>query len=245
MHELDDVVRRTFGARTVRVVEDAEAEGATTLVVALPHGGFVVVELDAPPADREAVRERLAALMATFAQTAASARPARPAPAARLRELLVDLTERAGAIDVAILDAKAPVVWGTARADADALLPEAEVVHVDWKAHRRADPPPGTSEPAWPLQRRAVREVRALPQMAELARGGHLARDVREPAFGWIARSFAGVYVAVLVFDRAWDELQAKPALLQALPAIETALLSLPPRDPVGGAAAMGRPRRV
>jgi hypothetical protein len=96
--------------------------------------------------------------------------------------------------------------------------------------------------------RRVIPAVRALPEMATLHKGGHVHRAHAEPDMGYIARSFAGIYVLVLVFDAPYDELLAKRATLQALPAIERLVLALPPRDPVtpaGGAKRVAlRPRR-
>jgi hypothetical protein len=95
--------------------------------------------------------------------------------------------------------------------------------------------------------RRAVAEVRALPQMATLHKGGHLHSSLSEPAFGYVAHSFAAIYVLLLVFDAAFDELRAKRALVQALPTIERLVLALPPLDPeprlAGVVALRGRGR--
>src|SRR5262249_18547005 len=96
--------------------------------------------------------------------------------------------------------------------------------------------------------RRAIFEVRALPEMATLPRGGHVHHTVSGADFGYVARSFAGIYVLVLVFDATFDELRAKRAIVHALPAIERLVLALPPLDPgppVAGVVALrGRRRR-
>lgn len=97
------------------------------------------------------------------------------------------------------------------------------------------------------LVRRAVTEVRALPEMVALKKGGHVRHTSRGEDFGCVARSFAAIYVLVLVFDRAFDELTAKRALTHALPIIERLVAALPPLDPgppVAGAAAMRVRRR-
>lgn len=80
--------------------------------------------------------------------------------------------------------------------------------------------------------RRAIEQVRALPEMATLRRGGHMHHTVSEPGFGYVARSFAAIYVLLLVFDAPFDELRAKRAIVHSLPAIERAVLALPPLDP-------------
>ncbi len=97
------------------------------------------------------------------------------------------------------------------------------------------------------LARRAIAEVRALPEVVALKKGGHVRHTSRSEDFGCVARSFAAIYVLVLVFDRPFDELTAKRALTHALPTIERLVAALPPLDPgppVAGAAAMRVRRR-
>ncbi len=86
-----------------------------------------------------------------------------------------------------------------------------------------------------------------MSEMATLHRGGHLNRSIIEPEFAVVARSFAAIYVLVLVFRGPFDELRAKHAVSQALPGIESLVLALPPRDPppsIAGARAMRKPLR-
>jgi hypothetical protein len=93
--------------------------------------------------------------------------------------------------------------------------------------------------------RKAIHVVHAMPEMTTLYRGGHLNRSVIEPDFALIARSFAGIYVLIVVFSGPFEELRAKHAVTHALPAIESLVLALPPRDPppsIAGAKAMRRP---
>jgi hypothetical protein len=93
--------------------------------------------------------------------------------------------------------------------------------------------------------RKAIHVVRAMPEMTTLYRGGHLHRSVIEPEFALIARSFAAIYVLIVVFRGPFEELRAKHAVNHALPAIESLVLALPPRDPpptIAGAKAMRRP---
>jgi hypothetical protein len=95
--------------------------------------------------------------------------------------------------------------------------------------------------------RRAIQVVRAMPEMAMLHKGGHLNRTLTEPSFALIARSFAAIYVLVVVFPGPFDEIRAKHAISQALPIIESLVLALPPRDPppsISGAKAMRSPTR-
>jgi hypothetical protein len=88
------------------------------------------------------------------------------------------------------------------------------------------------SEASPEVSYRAIQEVRELPGIPALRRGRPLLNIVREDAFGYVARSFAGIYLLVLVFDAAFDELRAERALVEAMPRIEGLVLALPPLDP-------------
>ena len=80
-----------------------------------------------------------------------------------------------------------------------------------------------------------------------LHKGATSNRTITEPSFALIARSFAAIYVLVVVFPGPFDEIRAKHAISQALPIIESLVLALPPRDPppsVSGAKAMRSPTR-
>jgi hypothetical protein len=95
--------------------------------------------------------------------------------------------------------------------------------------------------------RRAIADVRALPEMPSLHKGGHLRHMISEPDFGCVARSFAAIYVIILIFEAPFEELLAKRAVTQALPTIERLVAALPPLDPeppmAGVAALRGRRR--
>jgi hypothetical protein len=95
--------------------------------------------------------------------------------------------------------------------------------------------------------RRAVNEVRVLAEMETLHKGGHLRHARSEPGFGYLARSFAAIYVLVLVYEGPFQELVAKRAVSQALPTIERLVAALPPLEPLpptAGAAALRARRR-
>jgi hypothetical protein len=94
--------------------------------------------------------------------------------------------------------------------------------------------------------RRAIADVRALPEMPLLHKGGHLRETVSEPDFGYVARSFGGIYVLILVFEGPYEELLAKRAVTHVLPTIERLVAALPPLDPQpkAGAVAIRRRRR-
>lgn len=190
-----------------------------------------------------------------------------------LRDELRTLASRAGALDALVIDAHSPIVWGAVLGVRT--QPEgAKVIPLTLKARERVDkiqeshrdliaaldladeddaaddgrisatPPEVTS----PLSERAVAEVRALSVVNALHRGAHLAQAVRKEDYGWIARSFAAIYVLVLVYDRAFDELRAERALREGMPIIERLVLALPPMDPepepMGGVVAIRMRRR-
>jgi hypothetical protein len=69
---------------------------------------------------------------------------------------------------------------------------------------------------------RAIAAVRRAPENHEAI----------EDDLGWLARDFAGIYHAILVYDGPFSEIGAARVMLRALPAIETLVLSLPPIDP-------------
>lgn len=72
-----------------------------------------------------------------------------------------------------------------------------------------------------------------------LERGGHLGRGAVDAQGAWYARSFAGVYIVLIVFDGAFDVALVRAALGESLPTIEALTLALPPPDgPETGAAA-------
>ena len=109
------------------------------------------------------------------------------------------------------------------------------------RIHVVPDPEPSVRDS---VSERAIRAVRALPEMPTLHKGGQLHHSVSEPDFGYVARSFAGIYVLVVVFRETYDELRAKRATVHALPIIERLVLALPPRDPVPTSGAVALPRR-
>jgi len=81
------------------------------------------------------------------------------------------------------------------------------------------------------LARLAITRIRKNPTLAELHRGEHLHEAVREDGLGYLARSFATIYVLGLVFPGPFDELGAERAVIRALPAIERLVVALPPDD--------------
>lgn len=253
------LVRRELGASDVRV----EARGALAdppapneMRVSLDDARVLVASFDAAPEGRDARERRLAMLLESFPFSAEVARE--EAPASRgarnvsmsLQEELEALAERAAALDALVIDGRSPVVWG----DVDPALvgpPRASVIDLQEAMRARDEgrasvPPPSEEDPVGPLRTRAMREVRAQPAAALLHKGATLHHLERAEGFGWLARSFAGIYVLVLVYDALFDELRAERAVAQSLPAIERLVLALPPLDPtpMGGAIALRRRRR-
>ena len=229
---------------------------------ALSGGRTLLVLFDEPPSDE--IRGRLGMLLELFRTALEEASPAmsgtNAAPVANgpvLHEQLSLLAERARAVDAIVIDAHSPVVWGAA--DPNTMLawakhePVADVIPFRRPARESTDPKAASSSEkshrALPSDSdRAIALVRSLPEILTLHRGGKLARTVVMGDFACVARSFAGIYVIVLVFRGKLDEIAANQALAPALPVIEKLVLSLPPMDPTprtrGAMALRRRPRR-
>ncbi len=97
------------------------------------------------------------------------------------------------------------------------------------------------------IARQAITRVRAMPVLAQLHRGEHLHAAVVEDSFAYLVRSFATIYLVILVFPGPFDELGAERALHRSLPTIERLVVSLPPDDTPetrNGAVVALRPRR-
>lgn len=245
------LVCRELGASEARIVQTDQAGAvigghALELRSPLAGGGTVVVSFAQAPEDREATQRRLEMLASTFeASGSASAppRPSRPPPARSLRDELEALAARAAAINAVVIDANSPIVWGAARPQDTLAEPAAT------SSPRMTEDAAGATEgEPQAVSRRALRAVRALPEIAALRKGKHV-RCVRGGGPSpLVAHSFAGIYLLVLVFDAPFDELRAERATLDALPRIERLVLALPPHDPDpsegAGAVAVRRSRR-
>lgn len=97
------------------------------------------------------------------------------------------------------------------------------------------------------LARHAIARIRTNALLSQLHRGEHLHEAIREESFGYLARSFATIYVLILVFPGPFDELGAERAIHRVLPQIERLVISLPPDDSPStgkGAVVAMRPRR-
>jgi hypothetical protein len=202
---------------------------------------------------------------------------ARPPVVTSLHEELKALAARARARDVVVIDVDSPVIWGcasvrrTPRARADVVLRDVSkrelapsevapdesgplqdvALPVPLESSRMAseilEDEPEEIEPE--ATRRAIESIRSLPalELDMLHKGRHLRHVERDAAF-YLALSFSGIYLLVLVFDETFDELRAERAAHESLPRIERLVLALPPLDPdpapMGDVVALRRPRR-
>lgn len=159
---------------------------------------------------------------------------ARPAPLRTLRDELAALAMRAGALVAFVMDAHSPVLWGiggherpteeasdvypalrsddeavaetrVTGAEVHALHPDAEEASIGPVDTAVTDS--GGSEAAndEDLVVRAMVAVRALPATETLPRGGHVNELAVIDDWALLARSFAGIYMLVLVFDDVPD----------------------------------------
>ncbi len=250
------LICRELGAENARVLDTSEDEPDADNVLCgkLPDGHrLAVVFASAPPA-KGALLRRLQMLASTFAHSleeGAARRSSRPPPALSLHEELRALSVRARAADAAVIDAHSPIVWGCASAEKRPpveTIPLAQISAArlpDLDDSSESPPPQDTRgdaadeearvavpERVRELTDRAVELVRDLPAVTGLRKGGHLAHLVRDPGFGFVARSFASIYVLIVVFDGPFDPLRAEQAIEDGLPRIERLVLALPPLDP-------------
>ncbi|NUO49634.1 MAG: hypothetical protein HOV80_12325 [Polyangiaceae bacterium] len=220
------LVMRELGAVDVIFREADDPPNEDAVAASLPDGRFVEAELATPPDDVQALSRRLEMLVGAFEGLAQSlAQKRREPPAVMLKKELRSLVKRSRGVGAAVIDAKSPVVWASAGLD---------------------DSESDAAKASADLRERAIGEVRSLPQISALHRGGHLALSLREDTFGYVVRSFAGIYVVCVVFDHAFDEIRAERALRESLPRVERLVLALPPLDPEpvpAGVVAL-RPRR-
>jgi hypothetical protein len=273
LERLIALVRRELGAENVRVLgaRDQTAEAENVLYADLPDGRHLAVAFASAPPAKEALLRRLAILTSTFAQSLelGGRGPSRPVPARSLQEELRAVAAKAHAVDAAVIDAHSPVVWGAASAAPESLPPDALPLVELSRARLTAPQAPlssesavanaitdddDDSEPLPPAERardlteRALAAVRALPGLGALRKGGHVAHTVRDKDLGVFVRSFASIYLLVLVYEATFNELRAERAVEDALPRIERLVLALPPLDPkpapIAGVMAMRRGKK-
>jgi hypothetical protein len=267
------LVRRELGATDVQVVPaDAPEPGDHVVSGRLHDGRRVDITVEG---DRASLLRRLQMLVSAFESAlVVSNEPEelrRRPPSISLQEELRALATRAGALDAIVIDAHSPVVWASAQGWAmrpavdeqvrqaielqqqsrrdliDALRAEMDEDE-QGIANDAGEAPQGARIEPHHLSRRAIDDVRGLSALPSLRRGAHLAHMVRDDGFGYLARSFAGIYVVVVVFDHLFDELRAERAVRESLARVERLVLALPPLDPGPPAPQAGvvslRPRR-
>jgi hypothetical protein len=267
MDRLIALVRRELKADSVRVLEPGadEAAAENVLFAKLPDGRLLAAAFATTPPSKDALVRRLTMLTATFAQSLSEGPRSsqRPQVAGSLRQELRALAARARALDAAVIDAQSPIVWGAGSAERDSVVPE-RIALVDVSSSRFVEttrassdesPDDGSESPPGPelarirhLTEQVIHRVRELPHLSALRKGGHVAEVIRCSDSSALVRSFASIYVLVLVFDSRFDEVRAEQAIEDGLPRIERLVLALPPLDPkpapVAGAISLRRGRR-
>jgi hypothetical protein len=245
------LVRRELGAEDARVL-DAEGDGNRTaedpveLWCRMADGRGVAARFATPPADREAKQRRLEMLVGTFdgvVEEAGQRPKSRPPVVHSLLDELAALAARAAALNAIVIDANSPVVWGAAQPE-DVIPFGPRSSSADGGRGPEKDVAQGPNIAV--ASRRALHAVRALPELPALRKGRHVRHLNGTTEAPFLAHSFAGIYILILVFDAPFDELRAERAVLDALPRIERLVLALPPLDPspLAGVVAMRRPRR-
>lgn len=299
LERLANILKRELDAQDVVIASiDQISPNHTALTWDLGRGRTLVVLFATPPSDLQEKRERLAALVDSFAhlfaEIAGEPQRNRPEPNATLQSELNVLAGRTHASCALVIDAKSPIIWGASMAPTNAehipldprvhaAFTQADEIGLAWRDFLAR---PNTSRPIGErkesksnaesartlrlvppidelagldahereiiafhadLARSAIASVRAHPTLALLHRGEHLHETVRNESFGYVARSFATIYVLILVFPGPFDELGAERAATRALPIIERLVIALPPDDSPGtqsGAVVALRPRR-
>jgi hypothetical protein len=203
-----------------------------------------VARFDVAPTDREAKLRRLEMLVGTFSSAIGESAPGpftRPAAAEALHQELEELGTRAAALNVVVIDANSPVVWGAAKP---------EGLATDWSTGAGTESSvvagPGNDTALIGLSRAAVDALRGDRDISSNRKGRHVRHIERAGDVPFVAHSFAGIYWLILVFDAPFDELRSERAMLESLPRVERLVMALPPMDPSpqAGARAMARKRR-
>jgi hypothetical protein len=269
MDRLMALVQRELGAESVKlldgVAEPAEAENV--LYAKLPDGRRLAVAFPAPPPARDVLERRLRMLTSTFAQSLGDGprSSSRPQVSGSLQQELRALAVRARALDAAVIDAHSPVLWGAGSQEVDSALDNlprldasnARLVEVPAPSSDAPidDEPDDVSESLLPtiqrvreLTEKATELVRDLPGLGALRKGGHVAEVIHGADIVALVRSFAAIYLLVVVYEGPFDEVRAERAVEDGLPRIERFVLALPPLDPkpapMAGVISLRRGRR-
>jgi hypothetical protein len=241
------LVLRDLGAESVTFVEQhAEVETEpNTLTAKIGDGRTVVVRFAALTEERDALARRLEMLVQSFADSFANERDPRPQstpPTRSLQDELRALQVRAIARDALVIDAYSPVIWASAS-------------EISELAHRELDKPRvnvsspylvrGAGSSNWsdesgPLSdsdeldpsARAIDKVRHAVQSFNLKQGKPFQNTENGSPMSYLAQGFSGIYILILVFDGAFDELRAHRSVGESMSRIEKLVLALPPHDP-------------
>lgn len=89
----------------------------------------------------------------------------------------------------------------------------------------------------------AVASRLAADARPPLARGGKIDRTRADGDASWVARSFAGVYVLVLLHEGPFDPARSRAAIDAHLASIEALTLALPPTSGPDATSGAGRAR--
>lgn len=244
------LVRRELGAQEASVLGPDELaapvpadEAGREVRCTLAGGRTVVARFDDALVDRDAKQRHLEMLASTFdavVEEAPRGSRSRAPAAISLQDELQGLCERASAVNALVIDANSPVVWGAA-------YPEGVVPD----ASPGSKPPPGDAglaPVAATASLHALRAVRALVESAGLRKGKRVRHVERSGEVLFLAHSFAGIYLLLLVFPAPFDELRAERAMLESIQRVERLVLALPPFDPPpdmgAGVIAIRRSRR-
>jgi hypothetical protein len=239
------LVLRDLGAESVsfHAGHASLSPSATILSVRLGDGRNVVVEFKEPPEDREALTRRLEMLAQSFADAFSNEKPlSNPPPARSLQEELRAVQNRAMAKDALVIDAHSPVVWGSASELATIARRELEappanvsspfLVRGSTSSHDWSDESgPITESDELDISARAIEALRRVVATFNLKQGKPFQHASQGPTH-YAAFGFSSIYIAVLVFDEAFDELRASRTIAESIGRIEKLVHALPPLDP-------------
>ncbi|MBI5534473.1 MAG: hypothetical protein HY898_17240 [Deltaproteobacteria bacterium] len=224
--------------------------GKDVVTLGLARGQTLWAKLAGAPRNKDALRARMDVIAQSFAHLleleATRARSRRKSPMANLRVALRALARASGARDALVLDTRSPMVWGSASGMSGEVLGRARLRLVGSDEQGTGTGAERAQQRRKALSLRAIAEVRSLSEIRRLPRGAELRRSVRDAEIGYLVRSFASIYLLLVVYPGPFDELRAEREAARALQVIEPLVLSLPPPEPTDGSSqsAVRRQRR-
>jgi hypothetical protein len=227
--------------------EEAPA-GKDVVTLGLARGQTLWAKFSSPPRSKDALRVRMNVIAQSFAHLleleATRARSRRKTPLAALRVALRDLARAAGARDAIVLDTRSPMVWGAASGLSGEVLGPVRLRLVGPGEAAPVSSAEGTQQRRRALSLQAIAEVRSLAEIRQLPRGAELRRSVRDAEIGYLVRSFASIYLLIVVYPGPFDELRAEREAARALVVIEPLVMALPPPEPADGSSQSSAVRR-